>query len=89
MSNMIITKEEERRQKFRDHMKGQKCPFRLRTETGVSGIQFQYLMPCDPDCVALIHKSDLSAFSCLRLMNVNYQLKYENGIEIFSGVEEE
>ena len=80
----IITKEMERNEAFREMMRNQKCPFRLKIETGASGNVYQYMMNCDPDCVALIYDTDKTAYSCLRLMNVDYEIPKEHGLTIFS-----
>lgn len=81
----IITKEMERNEIFREKMRLQKCPFRLKIETGaISGNVYQYMMECDPDCVALIHDKDKTSYSCLRLMNVNYKIPEYRDLTIFS-----
>ena len=80
----IITKEMERNEAFREMMRLQKCPFRLKIETGASGNIYQYMMECDPDCAALIHSEDRAFYSCLRLMNVNYEVPEYNGLTIFA-----
>ena len=87
MSNTIVTKEAERREAFREHMRGQLCPFRLKIETSATGTVRQYMMPCDPDCAALIHKADLTSYSCLRLTITHFECK--NTVEVFSGLPEE
>ena len=84
MSNIIITPEMERTEAFRNFMRNQKCPFRFKIETDVTGVTYQHMMQCDPDCVALIHTYDKSAFSCLRLMNVNYAIPAGNSLEVCS-----
>ena len=80
----IITKEMERNEMFREKMRLQKCPFRLKIETGTSGNVYQYMMECDPDCAALIYDGNRAFYSCLRLMNINYELPEHNGLTIFS-----
>ena len=82
--NTIMTKEMERNEAFREVMRSQKCPFRLRTEVDAAGTTYQYMMDCDPDCVALIHAHDKHAYSCLRLMTVNYNIPAGKSLEIFS-----
>lgn len=84
MSNTITTPEMERDEAFRNIMRNQKCPFRFKTEVGATGTAYQYMMECDPDCVALIHTHDKHAYSCLRLMNVNYTIPAGKSLEIFS-----
>ena len=59
----IITKEMERNEAFREMMRLQKCPFRLKIETGASGNVYQYMMECDPDCAALIYDEDKAAWA--------------------------
>ena len=80
----IITKEMERNEAFREKMINQKCPFRLKIETGASGNVYQYMMNCDPDCVALIYDTNQISYSCLRLMNINYEIPEYRGLTIFS-----
>ena len=88
MSNMIMTPEQERNETFREMMRLQKCPFRFKKVR--HGDDFwDEMMPCDPDCAALITQWDKSTYSCLRLMSVQYPLKYEHGIEIFQGLNKE
>ena len=77
MSNTITTPEMERNEAFRNIMRNQKCPFRLKTKVDATGTTYQYMMECDPDCAALIHTHDKHAYSCLRLMNVNYTIPEE------------
>ena len=89
MSNLILSNEQDRDQKFEDLIKGLKCPYRIRTHTDLNGDTLQYMMPCDPQCVALIYRADKSAFSCISLMNIQYPVKQEDGIEIFQGIKEE
>ena len=89
MSNLILSNEQDRDQIFEDLIKGLKCPYRIRTHTDLNGDALQYMMPCDPQCIALIYRADKSAFSCIRLMNIQYPVKQEDGIEIFQGVKEE
>ena len=89
MSNLILSSEQDRDQRFEDLIKGLKCPYRIRTHTDLNGDTLQYMMPCDPQCAALINRADKSAFSCIRLMNIQYPLKYEHGIEIFHGIDKE
>ena len=84
MMNTIMTKEMERDEAFRETMRLQKCPFRLKIETGASGIVRQHMMECDPDCAALIHSTDKTSYSCLRLMNINYEIPKDRGLTIFS-----
>lgn len=84
MMNTIMTKEMERDKVFREMMRLQKCPFRLKIETGASGNVYQYMMECDPDCAALIHSKDRTSYSCLRLMSVNYEVPKDHGLTIFS-----
>ena len=48
---------------FRQMISTQKCPFRFKTRE-TCGVTTQEMMPCDPDCVALIHASDKSSYSC-------------------------
>ena len=84
MMNTIITKEMERDKEFREMMRLQKCPFRLKIETDVSGVIYQYMMECDPDCAALINSTDKTSYSCLRLMNINYEIPKSRGLTIFS-----
>ena len=84
MMNTIMTKEMERDEAFREMMRLQKCPFRLRIETGASGVVRQYMMECDPDCAALIHSTDKTSYSCLRLMNINYEIPKGRSLTIFS-----
>lgn len=84
MNNIIMTPEMERNEAFRNFMRNQKCPFRFKIETDVTGVTYQHMMKCDPDCVALIYARDKSAYSCLRLMNVNYAIPAGNSLEIFS-----
>lgn len=69
MTNTIMTKEMERDEAFREMMRLQKCPFRLKIETGTSGVVRQYMIECDPDCAALIHNKDKTSYSCLRLQS--------------------
>ena len=83
MSDIIMTPEMERNEAFRELIRNQKCPFRFRTETGVDGTTYQYMMNCDLDCTALIY-SDKHDYSCLRLMNVNYTIPEGESLEIFS-----
>ena len=90
MMNTIMTKEMERDEAFREMMRLQKCPFRLKIETGASGVVRQYMMECDPDCAALVHTTDKTSYSCLRLMNINYEIPKDRGLAIFSsGVSKE
>ena len=84
MTGTITTPEMERNEAFRNIMRNQKCPFRFKTETGATGTTYQYMMDCDPDCVALIHAHDKHAYSCLRLMTVNYNIPAGKSLEIFS-----
>ena len=42
------------------------------------------MMECDPDCAALIHSKDKTSYSCLRLMNINYEIPKDRGLAIFS-----
>jgi hypothetical protein len=84
MSNTITTPEMERNEAFRNIMRNQKCPFRLKTKVDATGTTYQYMMECDPDCAALIHTHDKHAYSCLRLMNVNYTIPGGKSLEIFS-----
>ena len=84
----IMTKEMVRDEAFKELMRLQKCPFRLKKVSRGSDI-LDEMMPCDPDCAALITKADKSSYSCLRLMSAQYPLKYENGIEIFRGLDKE
>ena len=85
MSNTITTPEMERDEAFRNIMRNQKCPFRIRTEiSAATGTTYQYMMECDPNCVALIHTHDKYAYSCLRLMNVNYTIPAGQSLEVFS-----
>lgn len=88
MSNMIISKEAEREKAFRALIRNLKCPFRLKKMVHGSDT-WEEMMPCDPDCAAMINRVDKTAFSCLRLMSVQYPLEYEHGIEIFHGLDEE
>ena len=86
----IITKEMERNEAFREMMRLQKCPFRLKIETGASGTVYQHMMECDPDCAALTHSADKAFYSCLRLMNVNYEIPTNRDLTIFdSGIPKE
>lgn len=80
----IITKEMERNEAFQEKMRNQKCPFRLQIKTGASGTVYQHMMECDPDCVALIHSEDKTSYSCLRLMNINYETTGRENLTIFS-----
>ncbi len=89
MSNLILSNEQDRDQRFENLIKELKCPYRIRTHTDSNGDTLQYMMPCDPQCAALINRADKSAFSCIRLMNIQYPLKYEHGIEIFHGLDKE
>lgn len=84
MMNTIMTKEMERDEAFREMIRLQKCPFRLKIETGISGVVWQHMMECDPDCAALIHSTDKTSYSCLRLMNINYEIPKDRSITIFS-----
>ena len=84
MTGTITTPEMEWNEAFRNIMRNQKCPFRLKTEISATGTTYQYMMECDPDCVALIHSHDKHAYSCLRLMNVNYTIPAGKSLEIFS-----
>ena len=84
MMNTIITKEMERDEQFCEIMRLQKCPFRLKIETDASGVVLQHMMECDPDCAALVHSVDKTSYSCLRLMNVNYEIPKNSGLTIFS-----
>ena len=57
---------------IKDVVKGQKCPFRKKIETHMSGsITEEYMMPCDPDCFALCwHKDKQNRrihFGCLMM----------------------
>lgn len=67
---------------FRDFMRTQKCPFRVRTGPYL-GTTVQEMMPCDPDCVALLYGTDDKSvsYSCLRLMHNHVQL---NEVEMFA-----
>ena len=89
MMNTIMTRQMERDEEFRAMMRNQKCPFRFRTETSAAGITRQYMMECDPDCLALIHQADKSSFSCLRLMNIHYNIPNGGKIEIFHGIDKD
>lgn len=89
MSNMIMTRQMERDEAFRRLIQSQKCPFRFKTEVSVTGTTRQYMMECDPDCLALIHQPDKSCFSCLRLMNVHYNIPTGKAIEIFHGIDKD
>ena len=66
---------------FRDFMRTQKCPFRI-TEKPYLGTTIQEMMPCDPDCLALLYSADDKgvSYSCLRLMRSHVQL---NDMEMF------
>lgn len=89
MSNIIMSAAQERDLQFDELIKGLKCPFRTRTHTDINGDVHQFMMPCDPKCAALINRGDKTAFSCIRLMSIQYPLKYEHGIEIFHGLDKE
>ena len=89
MSNTIVTKNQEREELFEAFIKEIKCPFRTMIKTDNFGTKMEYMMPCDPHCAALINRADKTAYSCLRLMSVQYPLKYEHGIEIFHGLDKE
>lgn len=90
MSNLILSNEQDRDQRFEQLIKGLKCPFRTWTHKDpTSGDTYEYMMSCDPRCAALINREDKSAFSCIRLMSIQYPLKYEHGIEIFHGLDKE
>lgn len=90
MENTIILNEvDERDAAFRQIISAQKCPFRFKTRKNSYGVTSQEMMPCDPDCLALLHKEDKSSFSCLRLMSVRYDVPKDNGAEIFAGVDNE
>lgn len=87
-NTILLNKKSERDNAFRNLMKSQKCPFRLHTVSS-SNETYQYMMPCDPDCVALIHASDKSSYSCLRLTHSIYEIPKGHGIEIFGGIEKD
>lgn len=83
---MSITPIKSKSERLDDKMRDMNCPFRIRTVTRAGGTTEQYFMPCDPDCVALIHQSDYSAYSCLRLVQARYTA---NKLCIASGIEED
>ena len=83
---MNITPIKSKSERLDDKMRDMNCPFRIRTVTRAGGTTEQYFMPCDPDCVALIHQSDYSAYSCLRLVQARYTA---NKLCIASGIEED
>ena len=87
MMNIIMARQMERDEAFRRMMRSQKCPFRFKTETSATGTTHQYMMECDPDCLALVHQPDKSCFSCLRLMNVHYNIPAGKTMEIFRGID--
>lgn len=88
-NTIILDKTEERDVAFRQMISAQKCPFRFKTRENSYGVTSQEMMPCDPDCLALLHKEDKSSFSCLRLMNVRYDVSKDDGITILAGVSNE
>lgn len=89
MENTILLNEKSKRDNaFRNLMKSQKCPFRFKTRE-TCGVTTQEMMPCDPDCVALIHPTDKSSYSCLRLTHSIYEIPKGHGIEIFGGLEKD
>lgn len=57
------------RERFRNYIKTQKCPFRIKTVKFTSGIEEQKFMNCDPDCIALIIGDDYETYGCLRCVN--------------------
>lgn len=83
---MSITPIKSKSERLDDKMRDMNCPFRIRTVTRAGGTTEQYFMPCDPDCVALIHQNDYSAYSCLRLVQARYTA---NKLCIASGIEED
>ena len=83
---MSITPIKSKSERLDDKMRYMNCPFRIRTVTRAGGTTEQYFMPCDPDCVALIHQNDYSAYSCLRLVQARYTA---NKLCIASGIEED
>ncbi len=88
MSGMIVSAEEVREEEFRRYMAKIKCPFRIKKVMHGNDV-WEEMMPCQADCAALINRADKSAWSCLRMMNIQYPLKYEHGIEIFHGLDKE
>lgn len=59
------------RERFRNYIKTQKCPFRTKTVKLISGgIEEQKLMNCDPDCIALAIGDDYKTYGCLRCVNI-------------------
>ena len=49
----------EKQYTIKDAVKNQKCPFRKRTETHLNNsITEEFMMPCDPYCLALIYHRD-------------------------------
>ena len=87
-NTIILNKTNIRDATFRQMISTQKCPFRFKTRE-TCGVTTQEMMPCDPDCVALIHASDKSSYSCLRLTHSIYEIPEGHGIEIFGGNEED
>lgn len=69
---MNITPIQSRSERFANKMRGMNCPFRTRTVTRANGTVEQYFMPCDPNCIALIHWRDYTEYSCLRLVQARY-----------------
>lgn len=69
---MNITPITSKSERFANKVKGMNCPFRIRTVTRANGTTEQYFMSCDPDCVALVHWNDYTAYSCLRLVQAKY-----------------
>ena len=87
-NTIILNKTNIRDAAFRQMISTQKCPFRFKTRE-TCGVTTQEMMPCDPDCVALIHASDKSSYSCLRLTHSIYEIPEGHGFEIFGGIEED
>lgn len=69
---MSITPIKSKSERLADKMKDMNCPFRKRVVTRANGTTEEYFMPCDPECIALIHQSDYTAYSCLRLVQARY-----------------
>ena len=87
MSKLMLS-DVEKEELFRAYIKEQKCPFR-KTTTVRGNDSAEYFMPCDPDCFALIHSPNYDSYNCMRLAQVNYNLRQGEDYCIFAGIEDE
>lgn len=69
---VIDSKEKE----FEYYISTKKCPFRTYTDS----VTMKY---CDPNCMALIRDENFN-YSCMRLININYQANNVTLIEFES-----